>query len=187
MATPRPVCMIPVMADTALTQENAFLKARLAETEAALADAVEAQRRLERIVGELQREKFGPRSEKLDPEQFNLPLEDVELAQGVLEAAQEKARRALKGNADAEGRQPNRNRGHLPKHLPRIERVIEPKSTLWSSLERHWSERQWRRGCGEMAKIGEDISERLDIVPAQLRVLVTPRSMSCRAACPPRR
>ena len=30
-------------------------------------------------------------------------------------------------------------------------------------------------GCGEMAKIGEDVSERLDIVPAQLRVLVTRR------------
>lgn len=71
---------------TARSKENASLKARLAETEAALADAVEAQRRLERIVGELQREKFGPRSEKLDPERFNLPLEEVELAQGVLEA-----------------------------------------------------------------------------------------------------
>jgi transposase len=151
------------MADTALSQENAFLKARLAETEAALADAMEAQRRLERIVGELQREKFGPRSEKLDPDQFNLPLEDVEVAQGVLEAAQERARQALKGGGDDEGRTPKRNRGHLPKHLPRIERVIEPESTLCPC------------GCGEMAKIGEDVSERLDIVPAQLRVLVTRR------------
>src|SRR3546814_7693847 len=30
-------------------------------------------------------------------------------------------------------------------------------------------------GCGEMAKIGEDASERLDIIPAQFRVLVTRR------------
>lgn len=59
---------------------------------AALADAVEAQRRLESIIGELQREKFDKRSEKLDPEQFNLPLEDVELAQGVLEAARGRRR-----------------------------------------------------------------------------------------------
>lgn len=92
------MCQTPVMTDTALAEENARLKARLAETEAALADAVEAQRRLESIVGELRREKFGPRSEKLDPEQFNLPLEDVEVAQGVLEAAQERARRALMGD-----------------------------------------------------------------------------------------
>jgi transposase len=151
------------MADTALSQENAFLRARLAETEAALANAVEAQRRLERIVGELRREKFGPRSEKLDQDQFNLPLEDVEVAQGVLEAAQERARQALKGGTNDQERTPKRNRGHLPKHLPRIERVVEPESTLCPC------------GCGEMAKIGEDVSERLDIVPAQLRVLVTRR------------
>lgn len=151
------------MNDAALSEENARLKARLAETEAALADAVEAQRRLESIIGELRREKFGPRSEKLDPEQFNLPLEDVELAQGVLEAAQEKARRALKGRPTDDTRTVNRNRGHLPAHLPRIERVIEPESTLCPC------------GCGEMTKIGEDVSERLDVVPAQLRVLVTRR------------
>jgi transposase len=119
-----PLCLIADMTDAALTEENARLKARLAETEAALADAVEAQRRLECIVSELRREKFGRKSEKLDPEQFNLLLEDVEIAQGVLEAAQEKARRALKGQGSAERANPARNRGHLPKHLPRIERII---------------------------------------------------------------
>ncbi len=46
-------------------------------------------------------------------------------------------------------RKPARNRGHLPPHLPRIERVIEPASP------------QCPCGCGEMAKIGEDVSERL--------------------------
>ena len=163
------MCLIGGMTDTALTQENARLKARLAETEAALADAVEAQNRLESIVSELRRETFGRKSEKLDPEQFNLPLEDVELAQGVLEAAQEKARRALKGQGRAESGTPNRNRGHLPKHLPRVERIIEPQSTLCPC------------GCGEMARIGEDVSERLDVVPAQLRVLVTRRpKYACR-------
>ena len=49
------MCMIPVMTDAAPSEENAVLKARLAETEAALADAVEARRRLESIIGELQR------------------------------------------------------------------------------------------------------------------------------------
>src|SRR6056297_334214 len=122
------------MTDTALAEENALLKARLAETEAALADAVEAQKRLESIVSELRREKFGRRSEKLDPEQFNLPLEDVELAQGVLDAAQEKARRALKGQGAAESGVPKRNRGHLPKHLPRIERV-----SGWRNTAQSWS------------------------------------------------
>ena len=100
------MCLIAAMTDTALAEENALLKARLAETEAALADAVEAQKRLESIVSVLRREKFGRKSEKLDPEQFNLPLEDVELAQGVLDAAQDKARRALKGQGAAESGAP---------------------------------------------------------------------------------
>jgi len=36
-------------------------------------------------------------------------------------------------------------------------------------------------GCGEMARIGEDVSERLDVIPAQFRVLVTRRpKYACR-------
>ena len=169
MAVAPPLCMIPAMTETDLAEENARLKARLAETEAALADAVEAQRRLESVVSELRREKFGSKSEKLDPEQFNLPLEDIEIAQGVLEAAQEKAKDALKGKSAGKSGKAKRNRGHLPKHLPRIERIIEPESTLCPC------------GCGEMARIGEDVSERLDVVPAQFRVIVTRRpKYACR-------
>jgi transposase len=78
-----------------LARENALLKARLAEVEAALAETQEANRRLQDILSAAQREKFGKRSEKLSPDQFNLPLEDAEFAQGVLEAAQEKAEAAM--------------------------------------------------------------------------------------------
>ncbi|WP_275600384.1 IS66 family transposase [Paracoccus versutus] len=48
--------------------------------------------------------------------------------------------------------------------------------------DRHWpASTPCPCGCGEMAKIGEDVSERLDIVPAQLRVLVTRRpKYACR-------
>ncbi|SMF86058.1 Transposase, partial [Tistlia consotensis USBA 355] len=158
----------------ALTQENASLKAQLAQTraslaehQAALAQSEEARRRLESIVSELRREKFGAKSEKLSPEQYNLPLEDIEVAQGVLDAAQEKAEAIISGKSGAKAR--SRNRGRLPAHLPRVERVIEPESTMCPC------------GCGEMAKIGEDVSERLDVVPAQLRVLVTRRpKYACR-------
>ena len=58
----------------ALARENALLKARLSEVETALAEAQEANRRLEGILRTSQREKFGKRSEKLSPDQFNLPL-----------------------------------------------------------------------------------------------------------------
>ncbi|WP_370142148.1 transposase [Bradyrhizobium elkanii] len=45
----------------------------------ALAASEEARRRLEIILGELRREKFGAKSEKLRPDQYHLPLEDVEI------------------------------------------------------------------------------------------------------------
>lgn len=61
------------------------------------------------------------------------------------------------------------NRGSLPKHLPRIEEVIEPENTTCD--------------CGHARHvIGEDVSERLDIVPAQFRVIVTRRpKYACRS------
>jgi transposase len=49
----------------ALSAENARLKALLAQTQAALVEVEEARRRLEVIVGELRRDKFGAKSEKL--------------------------------------------------------------------------------------------------------------------------
>ena len=61
------------------------------------------------------------------------------------------------------------NRGALPKHLPRIEEVIEPDSLICAC-----------GGC--LHCIGEDVSERLDIVPAQFRVIVTRRpKYACRS------
>ena len=82
VVTSAPRALIGAMTDADPTEENARLRPRSPRTEAALAEAQEAQRRLESIVAELRREKFGRASEKLDPEQFNLPLEDVEIAQG---------------------------------------------------------------------------------------------------------
>src|SRR5512139_1048989 len=133
------------MGIAALRSENERLKALLAQTQAALSEhqgalaaSEEARRRLEVILGELRREKFGSKSEKLTPDQYHLPLEDVEIAQGVLDAAQEKAETAINGKSPRADRSRNGNRGQLPAHLPRIERVIEPQST------------QCPCGCGPM-------------------------------------
>jgi transposase len=164
------------MSFASLAEENAALKALLAQSQTALAEhqaalvaSEEARRRLESIVDDLRREKFGAKSEKLTPDQYNLPLEDVEIAQGVLDAAQEKAEAVIKGKLARDERSRNSNRGQLPAHLPRIERVIEPASTMCPC------------GCGPMARIGEDVSERLDVIPAQFRVLVTRRpKYACR-------
>lgn len=63
-----------------------------------------------------------------------------------------------------------RNIGALPAHLPRCEQVIEPASTLCPCC------------ATQMRRIGEDIAEALDRVPAQLRVLRTIRpKYACRA------
>ncbi|MCK1303752.1 transposase, partial [Bradyrhizobium sp. 37] len=126
------------MSIAALRDENEQLKALLAQTQAALSEhqaalatSEEARRRLEVILGELRREKFGATSEKLRPDQYHLPLEDVEIAQGILDAAQERAEAVIKGRSrSAPDQGSHRNRGCLPAHLPRVERIIEPASTL---------------------------------------------------------
>ncbi|MGY4379477.1 transposase [Bradyrhizobium sp. i1.3.6] len=57
------------------------------------------------------------KSEKLRPDQYHLPLEDVEIAQGVLDAAQEKAAAIIRGRSRAGSDQDrHRNRGCLPAH-----------------------------------------------------------------------
>ena len=121
-----------------LRDENERLKGQLAQTHAALAESEEARRRLESIIVDMRREKFGAKSEKLRPDQYHLPLEDVEVAQGVLDAAQEKAAAIIKGKSDGAARPSNRNRGQLPSHLPRVERIIEPKSTLCRVVAARW-------------------------------------------------
>ena len=68
-----------------LRNENERLKEQLARTQAGLAESEEARQRLETIIVDMRREKFGAKSEKLRPDQFHLPLEDVEIAQGVLD------------------------------------------------------------------------------------------------------
>src|SRR5512143_1475686 len=82
--------------------------------------------RLRHLIRQLQRRQFGRRSERLDPDQLNLALEDLEQAIAETEAQQEKADPALK-RTRAEKRRTVR--GSLPEHLPRIEIVVEPADT----------------------------------------------------------
>lgn len=120
---------------------------------------------LEKLVADFKRALFGARSEKADPEQYELSLEDIETAMAVVHAEDE----ALDPPGSRPAKPRDTNRGSLPKHLPRIEEVIVPDSTIC--------------GCGaERHVIGEDTSERLDIIPAQFRVIVTRRpKYACRS------
>jgi transposase len=122
--------------------------------------------RLRQIIKALQRHRFGRRAETLDADQLALGLEDVEQEIASGEAGAESASPAAKTARAAKRRA---NRGSLPARLPRIETVIDIEDKTCP-------------GCrGVLHRIGEDVAERLDIVPAQLRVLVVRRpKYACR-------
>ena len=80
--------------------------------------------RLRHLLRQLQRAQFGRRSEKLDPEQLRLALEDIETTIAEQEADDDKKDPA----AAAERAEKRRaNRGALPAHLPRVDVTIDPR------------------------------------------------------------
>ncbi|WP_244432369.1 IS66 family transposase [Rhizobium johnstonii] len=161
------------MLDTAdLPDDVAALKAMLIAAQAResgkdaqIARKDERIERLEKLVAAFKQAAFGRKSEKTDPDQFDLALEDLETAIATIHAEDEAD--VPTGNRIAKPRAINR--GSLPKHLPRVVEVIEPESLVCAC-----------GGC--LHRIGEDVSERLDVVPAQYRVIVTRRpKYACRA------
>src|SRR5260370_13416979 len=125
--------------------------------------------RLRHVLLKLTRMQFGARSERLPEEQLQLGLEALEQAIAKEEAEAEKQDPELRKDNAAKRRA---NRGALPAHLPRIEVTLEPEDTACPCCR------------APMTVIGEDTSERLDVIPAQFRVIVTKRpKLTCRA-CP---
>ncbi len=154
-----------------ITQQNATIAALRIERDTAQSrqDAAQAEiDKLRLLIRQLQRGQFGRRSERLDPDQLQLGLEDLEQTAAAAEAAQEVVSRS--GDTPRPSRSRRRNLGALPTHLPRVEVLvdIEDKSCPCCG--------------GSLHAIGEDTSEMLDIVPAQLRVKVIRRPRyACRA------
>ena len=122
--------------------------------------------RLHQIIRELQRHRFGRRAESLPVDQLLLALEEVEQVETEGFAREEAADPAKR---EVRARRRRANRGALPAHLPRIEQVIDVADKSCP-------------GCrGQLHVMGEDVSERLDMVPAQFRVIVTRRpKYACR-------
>ena len=105
---------------------HALLAATRAERDVAIAERDQALSQIDRLrhlLRQLQRAQFGRRSEKLDPDQLLLALEDIEQAIAANEAADDK-KDAVAAKARAEKRRVNR--GALPAHLPRVDVTIEP-------------------------------------------------------------
>ncbi len=168
-----------------IAQQNAALVSLRAEHDTVLGerDAVRTERDLIReerdaaqaeieklrlLIRKLQRGQFGRRAERLDPAQLQLGLEDLEQTVAAAEAAQEEV--VAKNSTPRTPRVRRRNLGVLPAHLPRVEVLVDLED----------------KSCpccgGALHVIGEDTSEMLDLVPAQLRVKVVRRPRyACRA------
>ena len=123
--------------------------------------------RLRQLLRQLQRLQFGRRSEKLDPDQLNLALEDLEQAVAESEAEQGKSEPVLWRDRSGKRRAAG---GPFPDHLPRVEVVIEPEDNACPCCG------------GAMHVIGEDCSQPLDVVPAHYQVIITRRpKYACRS------
>jgi transposase len=128
--------------------------AETARLNAALKLAETKNQALTLELAHLRRLRFGAKSEALSAEQRELFAEtlDADLAAVEAEAEQTVAQAKPRAKRERAGRQP------LPAHLPRIEHRHEPQSCTCGQ-------------CGrDLVKIGEDISEQLDVEPARFFV-----------------
>ena len=148
---------------------QALLLATMAERDALTTerDALLTQNeRLAHLLVQLRRMQFGRKSERLPEDQLQLAIEDTEAAIAKVEAETEQRDPALRREQATRRRT---NRGRLPAHLPRIEIELAPEQTSCPCCQ------------AAMVVIGEDKSERLDVIPAQFRVIVTRRpKLACR-------
>jgi transposase len=123
--------------------------------------------RLVQIIKEMQRHRFGRRAETLPEDQMLLALEEVEQTDAGATAGSEDKSSAGRGAA---AKMRRTNRGALPAHLPRIETIVDLEDKTCPCCK------------GPLHRIGEDVGERLDVIPAQFRVLVVRRpKYACRA------
>lgn len=140
------------------------LQAERDHFKAAYEEAEAERKRLDDVLQQLRRRQSGPASERLDPDQFQLALENIEQDLAGATAAREDVSASPAEGAGRRRRAPaKRNLGHLPDHLEREEIRLEPADT--------------RCPCcgGDMHEIGVETSHRLHIIPRKLRVRVTLR------------
>jgi transposase len=149
---------------TQLETDNLHLHEQLKETEQRLAEA-------QLLIAQLRRELFGPKSDKLSPEQeeqlktLNKDLEaDAQslppISDQILVQQESASRRKKK---------PKRQRHPMPEHLETETVTIEPEEKTCPC-------------CGKpLERIGEEVTEEFDMIPARLirRRIVRPK-YACR-------
>ena len=123
---------------------------------------------LEASIARLTKLKFGMKSERFDPAQASLFEAAIDEEIAASESALEELKEALAPKtARPERRQPKRQ--PLPEHLPRVEQRIEPASCDCDICG------------GALHTIGEEVSEKLDVKPAEyfVRRIIRPK-LACR-------
>ena len=156
--------------------EIARLRAELAATKADLAQAravVSASEamisHLKLEIAKLQRAQYGQRSERRARliEQLELQLEELQTAAAEDETAAEAAAAKTSTVQGFQRRRPVRK--PFPEHLPRERVVIEAPSTCNCC------------GSSRIVKMGEDVTETLEVIPRQWKVIQTVREkFTCR-------
>ena len=150
-----------------LPDDKDALKAALIEARAKLSGAEALIEHLQLVIAKMKREMFGPRSERSQRllDQLELELEELVAAKGEEEARAETAGIQVEGFMRSKAR-----RREFPEDLPR-RRVVHPAPRSCPC-------------CGgvKLSKIGEDITETLDVVPRQWFVTEHVREkFSCRS------
>ena len=121
------------------------------------------------MIAKLKREKFGVRSERTARlvDQLELQLEELETTATEDELAAESAASKTTNVAAFTRKRPSRK--PFPEHLPR-ERIVIPGPTSCPCC-----------GSERLAKIGEDVTETLEVIPRQWKVIQHVREkFSCR-------
>ncbi len=149
----------------ALLAARADMAAALAEKSANLALIAHLKLQIEK----LNRDRFGPRSERtarlLDP--MELQLEELETTATEDELKAEAAAAKTTHVAGFTRKRPSRR--PFPEHLPR-ERVVIPSSTTCTCC-----------GGNRLSKLGEDVTETLEVIPRTWKVIQHVREkFSCR-------
>jgi transposase len=120
-------------------------------------------------IAKLQRQLFGPHAERTRRllDQLELQLEELEASASEDEIAAEMAAAKTTSVAGFTRQRPSRQ--PFPEHLPR-ERVVEPAPCACAAC-----------GGARLSKLGEDVTETLEVIPRQWKVIQHVREkFSCR-------
>ena len=148
-------------------RDEAQAEAAMAKAERSEAQALIAHLKL--MIAKLKREQFGVTSERSSRllDQMELQLEELEASATEDELAAEKAARATTTVKAFARKKPSRQ--PFPEHLPR-ERVVIASPTACACC-----------GGTRLSKLGEDVTETLEAIPRQWKVIQTVREkLSCR-------